>query len=282
MKKTFLLALLFGAFAITCNAQLLYKISGDSLPKASYVFGIHRLINPQGIVQQIPGVKEAIFNTSQMCFETAPDSASLIKAERTLGGGRRLKDVLTGEQYNKLNAFLKKYEGVGLESPHVQKRYGNLTPLALKGELEKLLFVANHMGEYDPTHTFNEYFEAQAKANHEPTYGLVPVEAQVKALRNAPMDKQALSLMNFIEHEGAQLEVMDKVAADYSRQDVEALANDVKRGCCAAKTSERWTGRMSVMMQKPTLFIVDATKLGGGSGLLAALRTKGFAVEAVK
>lgn len=282
MKKLLSLALIMAAFTTTASAQLLYKVSGNGLEKPSFVVGIHRLINPQGVVQQIPGVKDAIFQTDQMYFESAPDSASFIKAERTLKDGKKLKDVLTAEQYAKLNTFLKKYESVGLESPHVQKRYGTLTPLALKGELEKLLFVANHMSEYDPTHTFNEYFQAQAKVNNEPTYGLTPVESQVKALQSAPLDKQADVLMNFIEHEDAELGAMDRIAADFGKQDVEALAKDVNNGCCAGKRMAAWASKMSSIMQKPTLFVIEATKLGGESGLLTALKNAGYTVEGVK
>ncbi len=282
MKKLFSILILMSAFATGANAQLLYKVSGNGLDKDSYIVGIHKLINPQGIVQRISGVKEAMIATDQMYFESAPDSASYIKEMRILAGGRTLKEVLTPGQYAKLNAFLKKYEGVGLESPQVQKRYGNLTPLAMKDELEKLLFVANHMGEYDPTHTFNEYFEAQAKVNKEPMFGLNSISGQVAHLKNLPLQRQTEILMDFIEHEDAQLGIMDRMAAAFERQDADAVSKVSPMTPETAQTVSQWSARMPEIMKTPTLFVVGADKLGGEKGLLNLLKKGGYTVEGVR
>lgn len=282
MKKLFSILILMSAFATGANAQLLYKVSGNGLDKDSYIVGIHKLINPQGIVQRISGVKEAMIATDQMYFESAPDSASYIKEMRILAGGRTLKEVLTPGQYAKLNAFLKKYEAVGLESPQVQKRYGNLTPLAMKDELEKLLFVANHMGEYDPTHTFNEYFEAQAKVNKEPMFGLNSISGQVAHLKNLPLQRQTEILMDFIEHEDAQLGIMDRMAAAFERQDADAVSKVSPMTPETAQTVSQWSARMPEIMKTPTLFVVGADKLGGEKGLLNLLKKGGYTVEGVR
>ena len=282
MKRLFTILALTATFAVSIDAQLLYKVSGNGLEKASYIVGIHKLINPQGVVQQIAGIKEAMIATDQMYFESAPDSASYILEMRTLADGKSLKDVLTPEQYGKLNAFLKKYEGVGLESPHVQKRYGKLTPIAMKGELEKLLFVANHMSEYDPTHTFNEYFVVQAKANREPTGGLTDIRDQVAHLKKLPLQRQATILMDFIEHEDAQLGNMDKVAIAFEKQDVDALAKVHPANSEMTRILMQWSARMPQVMKTSTLFIVDATKLGGEEGLLNLLKKAGYTVEGVR
>ena len=282
MKKLFAILILTGVFTMGADAQLLYKVSGNGLDKDSYIVGIHKLVNPQGIVQRIPGIKEAMIATDQMYFELTPDSASFIKAAHTLAGGKNLKEVLTPGQYDKLNAFLKKYESVGLESPHVQKRYGNLTPIAMKDELEKLLFVANHMSEYDPTYTFNEYFEAQAKVNKEPRCGLNSTDEQIAHLKKLPMQRQAEILMDFIEHEDAQLGTMDKIVAAFEKQDVDAIAKVQKMNPEIARTITIWSTMMPGIMKTPTLFVVDAAKLGGDEGLLSRLKKGGYTVEGVK
>lgn len=282
MKKLFSILILMSAFAMGANAQLLYKVSGGGLEKDSYIVGIHKLINPQGVVQQISGIKEAMIATDQMYFESTPDSASYLKEARVLDGGKTLKEVLTPGQYGKLNAFLKKYEGVGLESPQVWKRYGNFTPLALKDELEKLLFVASHMSEYDPTHTFNEYFEAQAKVNKEPRYGLNGIDEQVACLKELPLQRQAEILMDFIEHEDAQLGIMDKVAAAFERQDPDAIAKVSPMTPETTQAIAQWCARMPEIMKTPTLFVVNADKLGGEEGLLNLLKKGGYTVEGVR
>jgi uncharacterized protein YbaP (TraB family) len=282
MKKLISIVLLLGAFSIGASAQLLYKVSGNGLEKASYIVGTHRLINPQGVVQQISGIKDAMIQTDQMYFETAPDSASSLQEARNLTDGQTLKTVLTPAQYTKLDAFLKKYEGVGLASPHVQKRYGNLTPIALKDELEKLLFVANHMSEYDPTHTFSEYFEAQAKVNHEPMCGLNSVEGQVAHLKKLPMERQAQILMDFISNENTELARLNKIAAGFESQDADAIAKAEGTNPEVQAIVKGWAQKMPAIMAKPTLFVVEATKLAGDDGLLALLKAAGYTVEGVK
>ena len=149
MRRFLPLMLLLSFFTVGVKAQLLYKISGNGLEKPSYVVGIDRLINPQGVVQGISGIKEAMIATDQMYFETSPDSLSYLEAAYKMPAGKTLKTVLTPAQYASLNAFLKKYEGVGLESPHVQKRYGALSPLGLRAEMEKMLFLTERLCHID-------------------------------------------------------------------------------------------------------------------------------------
>ena len=52
MKRiTFLITLLF---ALTCQAQLLWKVSGGTLEKPSYLFGTYHLM-PSAFVDSVPG-----------------------------------------------------------------------------------------------------------------------------------------------------------------------------------------------------------------------------------
>ena len=54
--------------AVSINAQLLYKISGNDLEKPSYIIGTHHLANV-GFVEKINGVKEALTETEQVYGE---------------------------------------------------------------------------------------------------------------------------------------------------------------------------------------------------------------------
>lgn len=280
MRRFLPLMLLLSFFTVGVKAQLLYKISGNGLEKPSYVVGIDRLINPQGVVQGISGIKEAMIATDQMYFETSPDSLSYLEAAYKMPAGKTLKTVLTPAQYASLNAFLKKYEGVGLESPHVQKRYGALSPLGLRAEMEKMLFVANHMSEYDPTHTFNEYFAAQARANKEPMYGLTPISTLTARLKAISMPRQAEMLNELVTHADACVGRLDKMAAAFDKQDVNALSEAAQPDATTCADIAAWASLMPEVMKKaPTLFVVEAGKLGGSKGLLKLLRDKGFTVE---
>lgn len=284
MKKFMLsLALLCGG-VMGMQAQLLYKVSKDSTDqKPSYVMASCRLINPMGTVSQMGSVKEAMKQTEQMFFEVNKSAyADVLKSAKTLEGGKKLLDLLTPAQKTKLNAFLKKYMEVDFRSPYVQRKYGTIVPAALQEDLEQLLFVANHMGEYDPTHTFDQYFEAQAKVNNETVGGLSDADSYIAATYKADLQKQVDRLMSFVENEATELKKLDKEVAHFNAQDLDALAQ-VAEPTVSADTMGAWAAKVEeVMGQKPTLFVVDAANMGGEKGLLKALRDKGLTVEGVR
>lgn len=283
MKKTILTLLLGVGMALGAHAQLLYKISGDSIAKPSYIFATNAMMNPLGIVDNVAGLKEALTQTEQMYFDANKEAyRDVINDAKKLDGGKKLTNLLTPVQTKLLDAFLKKYMEVGLSSPYVQKKYGNLTPAAVLEELEQLLFVANHMGEYDPTNSFDQYFEAQAKANSDPVYGLVEADHYIKCRYQAPMEKQVEALMGFLENQEAALAKMNKVAAGFKAQDMDAVAAAVGSDACAHRNA-KWAEKISqVSSQKPTFYVVDAIALGGPDGLLQLLQKAGYAVEGVR
>ena len=69
MRKTFLLtAALIVSFAFSAQAQILYRISGNDLKSPSYIVGTYHLA-PASFADSIPGMREAIENTNQVCGE---------------------------------------------------------------------------------------------------------------------------------------------------------------------------------------------------------------------
>lgn len=300
MKRLILsLALLSSMMAM--QAQLLYKISylvksdstevsndsvandidsvaTDCIPqKPSYIVASCPLLNPMGTITQVAALKDAINQTDQMCFEVNKGAYA-----NTLADGKTLLSLLTPAQQTKLNAFLKKYMDVDFRSSYVQKKYGNLTPAALLEDFKQLLFVANHMGMYDPTHTFDQYFEAQAKANNETIIGLSDVDAYMTATYKSDLKQQTAKLVAFLENEGVELGKMNKAVDAYSAQDLDVITRAM--GTQADKaTLAAWVGKMrTIMAEKPTLFVIDAANLGGETGLLQQLRQTGLVVEGMR
>lgn len=284
MKKFILsLALLCGC-VLGSQAQLLYKVSKDSSDvKPSYIVASNRLINPMGTITQVSELRNAMTYTDQMYFEVNKAAyANSLKDAKKLENGKTLLSLLTPAQQTKLNAFLKKYMEVDFRSSYVQKKYGNLTPAALMEDLEQLLFVANHMGQYDPTHTFDQYFEAQAKANNETVGGLSEIDDYINATYKKDLKQQVVQLVSFLENENVELSKLNKAVDAYGAQDLNAVskasADRVDKALLAA-----WTAKMqTVMAEKPTFFVVDAANLGGEEGILQQLRQAGYTVEGLK
>ena len=284
----------FCGSAFPVHAQLLYKVSKgvavndsvlipDTLQKPSYVVASCRLINPMGTITQVGELKQALAATDQVYFEVNQAAyADTLAAAKRLENGQRLMSLLTPAQQAKLNAFLKKYMEVDFRSSYVQKKYGNMTPAALLDDLEQLLFVANHMGEYDPTHTFQQYFEAQAKANQEVVGGLTDIDEYIRTTYRGDLKQQVARLVKFLENEQVMLDRMNKAVEAFTAQDMEKVAQAL--GSSVSKESlGAWVSKMaSVMAEKPTLFVIDAANLGGEEGLLQQLRRAGYIVEGEK
>ena len=281
MKKFILSLTLLCGCVLGSQAQLLYKVSKDSSDvKPSYIVASNRLINPMGTITQVSELRNAMTDTDQMYFEVNKAAyANSLKDAKKLENGKTLLSLLTPAQQTKLNAFLKKYMEVDFRSSYVQKKYGNLTPAALMEDLEQLLFVANHMGMYDPTHTFDQYFEAQAKANNETVGGLSDVDAYINATYKSDLKQQVACLVEFLENEPTELAKLNKAVGAFKAQDVDAAAKATGAHVSQA-TLEAWAAKVqTVMAEKPTFFVVDAANLGGENGLLQLLRNAGCKVE---
>lgn len=281
MKKFILSLTLLCGCVLGSQAQLLYKVSKDSSDvKPSYIVASNRLINPMGTITQVSELRNAMTYTDQMYFEVNKAAyANSLKDAKKLENGKTLLSLLTPAQQTKLNAFLKKYMEVDFRSSYVQKKYGNLTPAALMEDLEQLLFVANHMGQYDPTHTFDQYFEAQAKANNETVGGLSDVDAYINATYKSDLKQQVARLVEFLENEPTELAKLNKAVGAFKAQDVDAAAKATGAHVSQA-TLEAWAAKVqTVMAEKPTIFVVDAANLGGENGLLQLLRNAGCKVE---
>ena len=281
MKKFILSLTLLCGCVLGSQAQLLYKVSKDSSDvKPSYIVASNRLINPMGTITQVSELRNAMTDTDQMYFEVNKAAyQETINGAKKLADGKTLLGLLTPAQQTKLNAFLKKYMEVDFRSSYVQKKYGNLTPAALMEDMEQLLFVANHMGMYDPTHTFDQYFEAQAKANNETVGGLSDVDAYINDTYKSDLKQQVARLVEFLENEPTELAKLNKAVGAFKAQDVDAAAK-ATGAHVSQPTLEAWAAKVqTVMAEKPTFFVVDAANLGGENGLLQLLRNAGCKVE---
>lgn len=303
MIKRFFAAALVAVFTVAgANAQLLYKISGKDLTAPSYIIGTHHLANV-GFVNKIAGVKDALTNTEQVYGEvrwddmTNPDSLKVMQAAMMLPDGQSLKTVLSAEQYKKLDAVITQMMGVGLSNPQVGAQMGKMSPAALSTQLQVLMFMQKHMGEYDPSSTFDQYFQAQAKHNNEPVGGLETLAFQTNLLyKGSDMKRQVEQLMCLLDNQEFYEQMMESMTDAFYAQDLDALkaAMDKKLGGTCDSTPEElaqlidnrnadWAKKMpAIMAAKPTFFVVGAGHLPGAKGVLQLLKDAGYTVEAVK
>lgn len=290
MKKLLLAVTFMSTFTMNASSQLLFKIdktnvsgSDSTHVKTSYIVASNSMMNPLGIISQANGLKNILNETNQLYLEVNKTAYSnTIKEAKELADNQKLLQLLTPIQQNKLNAFLKKYMEVDFRSPYIQKKYGNITPIALLEELKKLLFVASHMGEYDPSHTFDEYFEAQAVANNETIGSLTSPDDFINSTYKSNLKEQTNLLMEFLENEKQELSKLNKSVDAYHAKDVDAVA--LATGPTISKeTIKSWSEKITeIIAKQSTLFVIDAANLGGDDGLIQSLRNKGYNVEGVE
>lgn len=303
MIKRLLAATVLAVLTVTsASAQLLYKISGKDLKAPSYIIGTFHLANAT-FVDKIAGVKDALTATDQVFGEVPfddmlnPDTLKVIQATMMLPDGQTLKTVLSAEQYKKLDAVLTQMMGVGLSNPQVSAQMGKMSPAALSAQLQVLMFMQKHMGEFDPLHGFDQYFQTQAKHNNEPIGGLETVAFQIALLyKSYDMQRQVEQLMCMIDNMDFYEKIVEKMAKAFYAQDIDALkaAMEEKLGnTCDATPKEwaqfndnrnaDWVRKMpAIMAAKPTFFAVGAGHLPGPKGVLQLLKDIGYTVEAVR
>ena len=302
MKKVLTTALVLALTSMTASAQLLYKISGNGLEKPSYIIGTHHLANV-GFVNQINGVTEALTETDQVYGElvwdtmTNIDSLKAVQNAMTLPAGKTIKDYLTPDEYKRLDAFMVAKMGTGLSNPMVAAKMGNMTPMALVTQFQLLLFMTKHMGEFDPSSTFDQYFQAQAKKNGLPCGGLETLQKQINVLYTGkPMSRQVEELMCFIDNENFNSQMMEDLTSAFYAQNLETLKQVMDRklgGKCDSTPEEEdmlinnrnadWVAKMpGIMTSKPTFFAVGAAHLPGDKGVLQLLRNAGYTIEGVR
>lgn len=302
MKKTILTLAVAVCTTMVAHAQLLYKISGNGLAEPSYIIGTHHLASV-GFIDKIAGVKDALTATQQvygeldMSLMQNADSLSAMQQAMQLPEGQSLKTVLTAEQYQKLNTFVTKMMGVGLDHPMVGAQLNGLKPAALTTQMTLLLFMQKHMSEFDPTTSFDAYFQAQAKKNNEPVGGLETMKMQQDLLYNSqPIARQVELLMCLLDNSDYALAQMEDLTKAFYAQDTAAIekAMDEKlNNSCDASEEENaaliydrntdWSKRMpTIMAEKPTFFAVGCGHLVGDKGVLQLLRAAGYTIEGVK
>lgn len=301
MKKIILTLLLCCGFFSASQAQLLYKISGNGLTKPSYIIGTHHLANV-AFVNQIPGVKMALDSTEQVYGELKMDPNSMqavqqeIMKNMMLGEGQKINQVLSAEQLKRVNAFMMKTMQTDFNNPAVMQQMGSMKPAALSTNFTVLLYLTHHMGEFDPTNSFDQYFQKQALNNNEPVGGLETAEFQAKLLYGDPISKQIKGLMCLVDNADQSLQQTEDLTKAYMAQDTAAIwkAYETKwnNGCDPTQEdldklifnrNADWMGKIPQLMQeRPTLFCVGCLHLLSDKGVLALLRKAGYTVEAVK
>ena len=284
MKRFFITLILAIVAFVGANAQLLYKISGNGLDAPSYIVGTYHLA-PASFVDSIPGARAALDAVGQVCGEigmaemNSPEGTKKVMAAMMLPDGKSLRDVLSPEEFAKLDAYMTDVMGVGLSNPMIAAQLGKMTP------------------GFNPNALIDSYFQTAAAKMGKPVLGLETIDFQISVLyKGRSIERQTVQLMCMIDNKEYEFMMMKSLTDAYFSQNMEKLLEitEEKLGNKCDSTPEEdealiygrnadWAVKMPAIMEgKPTLFVVGAAHMPGERGVLELLRKSGYTVEAVK
>ena len=110
--KSFIGAVIFICVALSANAQLLWKVSGNGLSSPSYIMGTHHLA-PLSVKDGITGLQKAMDETQQVYGELkmsdiqSPATIQKMQKMMMIESDTTLTTLLSPEDYETANKFCK-------------------------------------------------------------------------------------------------------------------------------------------------------------------------------
>ena len=228
MNKMMLTLALVLTAALSTNAQLLYKISGNGLEKPSYIIGTYHLA-PVSFTDSIPGLKEALNAAEQEYGEL--DMSDMMSAENTqkmqaammLPEGQTIDKLLTAEQMTRLNGMMKTLMGMDMTNPMIAQQLGKMTPKGLSLQMSLLMYLKKNPN-FNPMQSFDSYFQEVMAGAGKPVKGFETVDFQVNALlKGTTMERQVEILMCMVDNQEWQEMMVDKIVSAFFSQDLKAI-----------------------------------------------------------
>lgn len=284
--KSILSALLLFSLSISSNAQklensTLWKIEGNGLTQASYLFGTMHLTCDANLDDR---VLNALENTKQLVLELDMDDPQM---QANMVNGMMMKDGITAsdliseEDYKLLDEFLTKELGMGLSAGMNQMKpffiqaslYPKLVDCSLESYEMELMSVTASQGEQ--------------------THGLETVEEQLKVFDDIPYKEQLEDLVKMAKSNMEyDKKTMAKMMKMYESEDIvgmlDMMNDDYYRSVSdhqdllLSNRNKNWIQKIEAFAKDtPTFFGVGAGHLAGKNGVIQLLRSKGYTVTPI-
>lgn len=287
--------LFFICIALSANAQLLWKVSGNGLENPSYIFGTHHLAS-YSIMEKIEGLMPAFNATTQVVGELkmadmqSSAAMQLMQQKMMMTGDQTIKSLFTDDEYIMVNKFVK--ENMQFDLAQMPK----LKPAFITNNIVLLLYMKNVKG-YNPQEQLDAYFQTKAAEKGKAIDALETMEFQVDLLFNStPVERQAEVLVCTLSDVDKTLNDTKKLSDAYMAQDLKTILELAKQkdgtkcdplpGELEALTDNRnvtWMKKLPGMMkEQPTFVAVGALHLVGDKGLINLFKEAGYTIEPVK
>lgn len=278
----------FLSIALSSKAQLkknenslLWEISGNGLPKASYLFGTYHYAGKDFI--DTMKVLNAKLNQADIIVGEIIIDSTLTKklVPFMIMMDNSLDKLLSPKEYQDVADYLKKISG------HELKTYNIMKPITVQMTILQFNAPKSNISATNPA--LDQYIQDYGKLNHKIVVGLETDEDQANLLFGSSLERQKELLLKSIGDEKKSKKESQKLYDDYIAQDLISLEKTFKKlqdytqqeAEALLKTrNEKWMAQLPDLLQNGSLFIaVGAGHLVGQDGLINALRNKGFTVN---
>ena len=288
-RKTIIAGLCCMLLAInTANAQVLYRISGNSAAAPSYILATNRMVD-MTFIDTIPNTFKCYAECNKVITEFAMQDYEAIAALRQaalLPDSVQLRNFYSNEQYHEIDEALRINLGMGLD------KLGRMKPSYLAEMLRNELM--KRWLHYDEDRTMETFFEHVAIEANTPVYGLDDVgETMYMLFDREPFHWQCEELQKVVEYPEKEVRLERQLTEMYRYGRLSDMAYMVKSPDnmtslsysdyqIYAKRNKVWVKRLTPYLKEGKAFItLNAIYLGGEEGLLAQLKAAGYRVKAV-
>ncbi len=291
--------------SLAANAQVLYKISGNGLKKASYVIGTVHVMKGS-FVDSIPGANRVLSEVEQVCGEldmqyiSNQDTALVLAQMLMLPADSAANKVLTEEELDKLCRVVNENYNIDLKNPQFASllQFYPLMMMITVGQLSEMMKLQQAMAEGKTTETpepiMDIYLQQKAQGMSKPVIGLESYTFQVKLLTSLfemPIREQYLGMIESFQKKEDGVKIVQGIVDAYKTFNLDRISQTLKASDGFENVANRvfdsrnenWAQKMpSIMSEKSTLFAVGAGHLVGDKGILQLLKKQGYKVKAVK
>jgi uncharacterized protein YbaP (TraB family) len=260
----------------------LWRITGPGVADTAYLLGTFHLLCPAEM--RIPArVERALRSQEQVLMELDFDDPTLgqkLGRVMNMDQGRRLKDVLRGDQYDKLYFFFRDSLGVRLSD------VSTLKPFFLNAMMLGAFLDCDHPVSHE------QRLAELASERNVPVHGLETPGEQISFFDSIGYVQQAKWVVSSVEHyqrtrreyrlmkeayESGNVDKLFRVYEHHSRSTPRLLEFSLLR------RNRAWVEEIVRRIQeRPTFVAVGAAHLGGPDGLLRLLEEAGLTVAAVR
>ena len=286
--KRLLFSAIWLTYVLGCQAQVLYRISGNSVTAPSYILATNRMVD-MTFIDTIPNAFKCFSNCNKVVTEFAMQDYEALAALRQaaiLPDSVRLSNFYTTEQYQEIDDPLRINLGMGLD------KLGRMKPSYLTEMLRNELM--KKWMNYDEERSMETFFEKVASQSDIPIYGLDNVgETMYMLFDREPFQWQCEELYKVIEYPEKEVRQERSLREMYLYGRLTDMAYLVKSPDNLTSLSfsdykiysqrnKVWVKRLAPYLKEGKAFItLNAVYLGGEEGLLAQLKAAGYRVKAV-